>query len=168
MKKPAVFCDRDDTLIYNIPYLGDPDLCQIIPATLKFLQSFDPQVYDFFIISNQSGVARGIITHEQVSAVNNKVMNLYAAQKIFFKKAYYCPHHPTDAKITPLKQVCECRKPQPGMLYQAAVDFDIDLSKSYMIGDSPSDAAAGRAAGCQVIDIKEIICKQNDAGGGDE
>lgn len=157
MIKKAIFCDRDDTLIYNVPYLSDPGKCALITQILPVLKNFAAQGYLFFIVTNQSGIARGFYSVQDAERVNDKVIELYRQQGIVFTKAYLCPHHPDAGTSQEFKINCSCRKPMPGMLLQAAEEFDIDLSKSYMIGDRESDMLAGSAAGCKTIIMSDIL-----------
>ncbi len=100
------------------------------------------------VVTNQAGIGKGIITKDQFDAVNTRLWSLLSAADSYFDALYYCPHSP---EITP----CACRKPSPGMLYQAALDFNIELKSSFMIGDKPSDILAGINAGCSTILISQ-------------
>ncbi len=135
----AVFFDRDDTIIKNIPYLGDPSKVELMPDAAECLQRLKNAGFLLFIISNQSGVGRGLITRDQVSAVNAEMDRQLG--DMFFTAKYYCYEAPDQQKHF-------CRKPAAKMLQQAATDFDIDLSSSFMVGDKYSDVMAGHHAGC--------------------
>lgn len=135
----AIFLDRDGTLIVNVHYPRDPDLVEILPGAPEALRPLQRD-WLLVIVSNQSGIGRGLITPEEANAVHDRMISLYREQGIAFAGIYYCPHVPGAH--------CECRKPSPGMLLDAALDLDLDLEQSMMIGDKPSDVEAGRAAGC--------------------
>jgi D-glycero-D-manno-heptose 1,7-bisphosphate phosphatase len=105
------------------------------------------------VISNQAGVARGLFTEDFVKITNERLQNALRKQKAHIDYFYYCPHHPTEG-IDPYRQVCNCRKPAPGMLLQAAHDLDIDLTKSYLVGDRFNDMEAGKKIGVRGILVK--------------
>jgi histidinol-phosphate phosphatase family protein len=143
--RAALFLDRDGTLIVDVGYPRDPALVEPLPGAIDALRELQRR-YALVIISNQSGLARGLITAAEAAAVHARTVDLFAAGGVTFAGAYYCPHAPDAA--------CRCRKPAPGLLLDAARDLDLDLAASIMIGDKPSDLEAGRAAGCgQVLDL---------------
>jgi len=135
----ALFLDRDGTLIVDVGYPRDPALVEPLPGAIDALRELQ-QTFALVIISNQSGIARGLITEAEQEAVHARVVEVFAAGGVTFAGAYYCPHAP-DAG-------CRCRKPAPGLLLDAARELGLDLARSIMIGDKPSDLEAGRAAGC--------------------
>ena len=135
----ALFIDRDGTLITDVGYPRDPALVEPIAGAIDALRELQASFVPV-IISNQSGIARGLITCAEARAVHERVVELFARAGVGFAGAYYCPHAP-DAG-------CACRKPAPGLLLDAARELGLDLARSVMIGDRPSDLAAGRAAGC--------------------
>lgn len=136
----AVFLDRDGTLIVDVGYPRDPDAVVLIDGAADALRGL-PSDVALVIVSNQSGLARGLITPAEAAAVAARVGEMFAEAGVRFAGAYHCPHGP-DAG-------CRCRKPAPGMLVQAARELDLDLAASIIVGDKPSDVAAGVAAGCQ-------------------
>jgi len=138
----ALFLDRDNTLIIDVPYNGDPDKVELIPGVIHVMRRFQDLGYLLFIISNQSGVGRGYITESDMNKVNEKLILLLKNSEIEIKKIYNCIHHPDAA--------CQCRKPNPGLLLKAAKEFNIDLNKSIMLGDKVSDVQAGINAGCKI------------------
>jgi histidinol-phosphate phosphatase family protein len=140
VSRRALFLDRDGTLIVDVGYPRSADDVQLIPGAAEALRTLQNR-YALVVISNQSGIARGIITPEQAAAVHDRFTQLFAAEGVQFTGSYYCPHGPDDG--------CRCRKPAPGLLLDAARDLDLDLAASVMIGDKPSDLEAGRAAGCR-------------------
>jgi histidinol-phosphate phosphatase family protein len=137
--RPALFLDRDGTLIVDVGYPRDPALVETLPGAIDALCKLQ-HTYALVIISNQSGIARGRITPAEAAAVHARTIELFAAGGVTFAGAYYCPHGPDDG--------CPCRKPAPGLLLDAAHELDLDLASSIMLGDKPSDLEAGLAAGC--------------------
>lgn len=135
----ALFLDRDGTLIVDVGYPRDPALVEPLPGAVEALRDLQRD-WLLVIVSNQSGIARGLITPDEARAVHERVVELFAAGGVTFAGAYYCPHGPDHG--------CRCRKPAPGMLLDAARELDIELAASVMIGDKPSDVECGRAAGC--------------------
>ncbi|MCK6604437.1 MAG: HAD family hydrolase [Ignavibacteriaceae bacterium] len=147
----AVFIDRDGTINHDPGYLGDPDHAFLIENAGKGLAILKNELgYKIFVVSNQSGISRGLISRENVDAVNERINELLLKDGAGIDKFYYCPHHPDfspDAE-------CSCRKPLTGMIERAAKEFDIDLSRSFMIGDSKSDIECGKNAGLRTILVK--------------
>jgi len=138
----AIFLDRDGTLIVDVGYPRDPELVELLPGVEEVLRPLQRD-WLLVIVSNQSGIGRGVISPEEANAVHDRMISLFHARGIAFAGVYYCPHAPGAH--------CECRKPSPGMLLDAALDLDLDLEQSIMIGDKPSDVEAGRAAGCAEV-----------------
>jgi histidinol-phosphate phosphatase family protein len=139
-ERPAVFLDRDGTVMEDVGYPRDPDAVRLLPGAAAALRELHEAGFALVIVSNQSGLARGIITAEQARAVHERFVALLAAEAVAIDAYRYCPHGP-DAG-------CACRKPAPGMLLDAARELGVDLTRSVMIGDRASDLEAGRAAGC--------------------
>lgn len=156
-KIKAAFFDRDGTLIRDVSYLSDINQIEIFPKAIDLCRASIERGYKLFVITNQSGIARGYFNEQFVQKTHQRLQELFACHGITFEKFYYCPHHPTHAVHEVYKQACVCRKPNPGMLLNAARDFNIDLTKSLMIGDSLCDIQAGQAAGCKTFDIREIF-----------
>ena len=147
----AVFFDRDGTLNEDPGYLGDPDSLKLYPDIGKALSDLKKKLNPkLIVISNQSGIARGILTDEMVQSVNNKINTVLAESGVAIDAFYYCPHHPDFSE----KKDCSCRKPSPEMVFKAAKDFNIDLSHSFLVGDSVSDIECGKNAGVKTILIK--------------
>ena len=138
----AVFFDRDDTLIKDVPYNGDPDRVVLMPGARKACCVLKELDFNLFIISNQSGVGRGLISREQVQAVNQRLLDMLGDSLI--SDVYCCFDVPGDGKVS-------CRKPSPKMLLQAAKEHNLDLENSIVIGDKLSDVRAGKNAGCFAI-----------------
>jgi histidinol-phosphate phosphatase family protein len=138
--KPAVFLDRDGTLIVDPGYPKDPELVELLPGVVEALTRFRDAGFALVVISNQAGVGRGIITPEQARAVHTRFLAIFAKQGIRFDDVRYCFHAPAEG--------CPCRKPSPRMIVESAAALELDVSQSFMIGDKSSDVEAGRAAGC--------------------
>ena len=136
----AAFLDRDGTIIEDEGYLADASKIRWLAGALAALRTLRDSGFLLVLVSNQSGVARGLITEEQHEQVAARVQAMLAREGVPLDAAYYCKHAPDTG--------CACRKPRPGMLEQAAREHSIDLSRSLMIGDKLSDVAAGQAAGC--------------------
>ena len=151
MSNFAVFFDRDGTLNEDPGYLGDPDSLKLYPDIGKALSDLKKKLNPkFIVISNQSGIARGILTDEMVKSVNEKINTVLAENGVAIDAFYYCPHHPDFSE----KKDCSCRKPSPELVLKAAKDFNIDLSHSFLVGDSVSDIECGKNAGVKTILIK--------------
>lgn len=137
--RPALLLDRDGTLIVDVGYPRDPERVELLPGAAAALRHLQEQ-YALVIVSNQSGIGRGMIKEEEADAVHARMIERFAAEGVRFAGAYRCPHAPEED--------CECRKPAPGMLLQAAAELGLDLARSVMIGDKHADVQAGWAAGC--------------------
>lgn len=146
----AVFLDKDGTLIENVPYNVDPALIRLAPGAEEGLTRLHRAGFDLFVISNQSGVARGYFPESALAGVEARLRELLAAVGVPLASFAYCPHHP-EGSVEGFAMACDCRKPAPGMLLRTAGDHDIDLARSWMIGDILDDIQAGRAAGCRTI-----------------
>jgi D-glycero-D-manno-heptose 1,7-bisphosphate phosphatase len=146
--KPAVFLDRDGTVIDEVGHLGEPERVVILPGVPAALRRLTDAGFSLVVVTNQAGVARGYFTETDVEAVNARAAELLDAEGIRLEGWYHCPHHPD------FTGACDCRKPEPGMLRRAAREHDLDLERSWMVGDHPTDAAAGRAAGARPIMVR--------------
>lgn len=141
-RKPAVFLDRDGTIIEDRGHLSDPADVRFFPGTVTALQKLQTY-FDLFIVTHQPGVARGLITIEQVDAINDYVAGFLRDNSIVIHETYACPHDRTDG--------CSCIKPLPFFLLKAAREYDIDLERSFVIGDHPHDVDLARNAGATGI-----------------
>ncbi|MCH7722464.1 MAG: HAD family hydrolase [Bacteroidetes bacterium] len=148
MTNRAIFLDRDGTLNEDPGYLGDPDKVKLFPDVGKSLYRLKSE-FDFFliVISNQSGIARGLITKEQVDLVNKQINSLLMNDSVSIDAFYYCPYHPD---INPPEKL-NCRKPSTSMVLNAVNNYQIVLSESYFIGDSVVDVECGFNAGVKTI-----------------
>jgi histidinol-phosphate phosphatase family protein len=138
----ALFIDRDGTLIVDVGYPRDPARVEPIPGAADALRDLQSELA-LVIVSNQSGIGRGLVSEAEALAVHDRVIDVFRRAGVEFAGAYYCPHAP-DAG-------CACRKPAPGLLVDAARELGIDLASSIMLGDKASDVAAGIAAGCRHV-----------------
>ncbi len=146
----AVFIDRDGTLIKDVPYNKDKALIEFLPQAIEALTQFKRNNYLLIIISNQSGIAKGFFTVDELDEMHTAIKQILAYYNVFLKDIYYCPHH-SEGKIEQYTIECNCRKPKPGLILQAAQKHDIDLSNSWMVGDILNDVEAGNTAGCKTI-----------------
>lgn len=144
----AVFLDRDGTLNHDPGYIHRPEEFILFPGVAEAIRLLNEAGYLVVVATNQAGIARGYYTEEDLCAVHRKLRDEIAAGGGRLDGIYHCPHHPTagDGALT---RACFCRKPAPGMLYRAALDLEIDLGGSWMIGDREGDLEAGRRAGCR-------------------
>lgn len=150
----AVFLDRDGTINKYKGFMRDIDEFELIPGVAKAIKKINSSGYLCIVVTNQPVIARGEVTYEQLDEIHNKMETLLGLEGAYIDGLYYCPHHPHkgyEGEIPELKIECDCRKPKPGMLLNAAKDFNIDLSRSYMVGDGENDIKAGNAAGCKTI-----------------
>jgi histidinol-phosphate phosphatase family protein len=147
---PAVFLDKDGTLLADVPYNVDPARMRLLPGVLEGLRLLQEAGYRLIVVTNQSGVARGYFAEEALDAVKRRLKELLAAAGVRLTAFYYCPHHP-EAVVARYAEPCTCRKPLPGLLLRAATDHHVDLHGSWVIGDTADDTGAGRLAGCRTV-----------------
>lgn len=147
--KPAVFLDRDGTINVEKDYLYRIEEFEFTPGAVEAIKLLNQAGYLVVVVTNQSGVARGYYTEADVATLHRHIDTVLASQGARVDAWYYCPHH--DQGKPPYNQTCDCRKPMPGMLQQAALDHAIDLTRSWMVGDKPADIDAGQAAGCKPV-----------------
>ncbi len=149
-RSPAVFVDKDGTLVCDVPYNVDPNLIELAPGAAAGLAALAEAGYAIVVVSNQSGVARGMFSEKALAAVERRLRELLVLHDVSLAGFYYCPHHPQGG-VSRYAVSCECRKPQPGMLLKAAEDLNLDRSRSWMIGDILDDVEAGNRAGCRSV-----------------
>jgi D-glycero-D-manno-heptose 1,7-bisphosphate phosphatase len=150
MRAGAIFLDKDGTLVENVPYNVDPDLIRLVPAAVAGLRALSNGGYRLFVVSNQSGVARGLFSIDALEGLQRRLGKLLSDAGISLDGFYFCPHHP-GGSVADYAIECSCRKPAEGLLLRAARDHGIDLSRSWMIGDILDDVEAGRRAGCRTV-----------------
>ena len=147
MKRPAVFLDRDGTLIEDRGYLHDPDLVRLLPGVADGLRRLRTAGFVCVVVTNQSGIGRGMFAEADYRHVHAEMLRRLTAEGAILDAAYFCPAAPAAEGADEHPD----RKPSPGMLLRAAADLDLDLTRSWMIGDAPRDVEAGRRAGCRGI-----------------
>ena len=150
----AVFLDRDGTINKYVGFLTDIKDFELIDGVTDAIKKINDNGYLAIVVTNQPVIARGEVTFAELNQIHNKMETLLGLDGAYVDAIYYCPHHPHkgyEGEVPELKIECECRKPKPGMLLHAAKDFNIDLSKSVMIGDGENDIGAGKAAGCKTV-----------------
>lgn len=141
MKEVALFLDRDGTVNEECEFMSSPEQVRLIPKSAEAIRDANAEGVKVFIITNQSGIARGFLTEEELGKVHRRLLELLEQERAHIDGIYYCPHHPEFGPD------CECRKPKPGLLQRAAKEFNIDLTRSYLVGDRLIDVETGRAAG---------------------
>lgn len=151
-KQKAVFLDRDGTINKYVGFLRDINEFELIDGVSKAIKMINQSGYLAIVVTNQPVIARGEVSWEELHEIHKKMETLLGKDGAYIDGMYICPHHPDkgfEGERPEYKFDCDCRKPKPGLLLQAAKDFNIDLSQSYMIGDSERDVEAGKAAGCK-------------------
>lgn len=151
-KQKAVFLDRDGTINQYVGFLTKVDDFKLIEGAAQAIRAINRSGYLAIVATNQPVIARGEISFAELENIHCKMETLLGLEGAYLDAVYYCPHHPDKGykgEVPQLKINCRCRKPKPGMLIKAALDFNIDLSQSWMIGDSENDIKAGIAAGCR-------------------
>jgi D-glycero-D-manno-heptose 1,7-bisphosphate phosphatase len=151
--KPAVFLDRDGTLLQEGNYVDRLERLEFFPYTVDAVRTLNQAGFAVVIVTNQSGVARGMYPEEFVGEAHRHIEEKLNAGGARVDGYYYCPHHP-EGSVEALRQDCECRKPKPGQILQAASELDLDLGRSFMVGDRWKDIEAGRAAGVRTILVR--------------
>lgn len=163
-KQKAIFLDRDGTINKYVGYLRTPEQFELLDGVGEAIRKINLSGYLAIVVTNQPVIARGEVTVDGLQEIHNKMETMLGKEGAYLDGVYYCPHHPDKGfagEVEELKIVCECRKPKAGLLLQAAKDFNIDLSQSWMIGDSENDVLAGRNAGCKTALIGESYYGQN-------
>lgn len=146
----GVFLDRDGTLNTEVDFLRTPDELEVIAGAPAAVRRLNEQGLITCVISNQSGVARGLLTEETLDEIHARLRAEFEREGAVLDRIYYCPHHPTEG-IARYRRDCECRKPRPGMLLKGAEEFRLDLTKCYLVGDSVVDIQAGNAVGATTV-----------------
>jgi D-glycero-D-manno-heptose 1,7-bisphosphate phosphatase len=153
-KQRAVFLDRDGTINREAGFIRRPEDLALLDGAAAALRRINDSGYLAIVVTNQAVIARGECSVDMLDKIHQKMESDLGASGAFIDALYYCPHHPHrgfPGEVAALKIDCSCRKPKPGMLLEAAQDFNVDLAASWMVGDDERDREAGRAAGCRVF-----------------
>jgi D-glycero-D-manno-heptose 1,7-bisphosphate phosphatase len=168
MLQTGIFIDRDGTINNEVDFLLTPDQLNLIPRSANAICELNKLSLKIFILTNQSGVARGLLTENELHVVHDRLLQMLENQNAHIDKIYYCPHHP-EGSVEKYRKECECRKPKPGMLLSAAKEYKIDLSASYIIGDKMIDIQAGNNCGAGTVLVltgygkSELeVCRKNN------
>lgn len=146
----AVFLDRDGTLNEEVGHITRPEGLRLLPSASRALRLLSRHDFRLIVITNQSGIARGLLTEEDLRTINLKLQSELASEGAFVDAIYYCPHHP-EGEVEAYRKSCDCRKPEAGMLVQAASDFGISLADSFVIGDRYYDIEMAQAVGARGV-----------------
>ena len=160
-KRKAVFLDRDKTIIADMEFSADPTKIRPLPGAVTALRRLQRAGYALIVVTNQSGVARGLFSEERLRRFHEHFLRRFARSGVRFAGLYYCPHY-VEGKVAEYAIACDCRKPRPGMLLRAAEELGVDLKRSWMVGDRPADIGAGRAAGCRTIRVGNADWAESD------
>lgn len=150
-KNKAVFLDRDGVVLKEVGYLSDLKKISFYKGNIEALKLLKKNGFKLIVVSNQSGVARGYFTESFVKKTHKTIQERLKKHKIKIDAFYYCPHHIRDVKVKKYFKDCSCRKPKPGMVLKAKKRFNIDLKKSYIIGDKLTDIKLGKNTGMKTF-----------------
>lgn len=153
MPSKAVFLDRDHTLMEEPGLSSDPSAVKLLPGVELALKSLAQAGFKLVVVTNQPGIARGLLTEEALSSVHAELRRQLKEKSAHLDAIYYCPYHP-EGTVDRYARESDDRKPKPGMLLRAGADLDIDLHASWMVGDGPSDVEAGQRAGCRTVRVR--------------
>jgi len=148
--RPALFIDRDGCLIVEKDYLSSPDQLELVPRAAQALATLNRAGVPAVLVTNQSAVARGLLTEAGLEQIHARLKAMLAAEGAHLDLVLACPHHPSEG-VPPYRRECDCRKPAPGMLIEAAQRLGLDLAASWVVGDSARDLEAGRRVGARPI-----------------
>jgi D-glycero-D-manno-heptose 1,7-bisphosphate phosphatase len=151
--RPAVFLDRDGTMIHDVGYLSRYDDVRWYGSTVDAIRMMNRAGFLVLVTTNQSGIGRGMYTEEALQSIHERMARHLEAGGATVDAWFYCPHHP-QAEVDAYRSVCACRKPAPGMIRQAAARFELDLPASFVIGDTPADLGAASAAGARGVLVR--------------
>lgn len=144
--RAAAFIDRDGVINAELNYVGRPEDFHLLPQAVDGLQRLAAQGFALVVVTNQAGIAKGMYDEAAYEHLTRHMVALLRSQGVHLAAVYHCPHHP-QGSVARYAIDCDCRKPAPGMLLRAAAEHGLDLARSVLVGDKPSDTAAGRAAG---------------------
>jgi len=155
-KQRAVFLDRDGTINKVVGFLTDINQFELLDGAAEAVKKINESGRLAILITNQPVIARGEVSEEELAEIHNKMETLLGREGAYLDAIYFCPHHPDkgfEGERSEYKIVCDCRKPKPGMILRAAADFNVDLTESWMVGDSDFDVLCGKNAGCKTARI---------------
>ena len=150
----VLFLDRDGVINIDVGYLSNPAQLEFIPGAIEAMQEAQQRGYDIIVVTNQSGVARGYYTEDDVQALHAEMSRRLEAEGVHILAYYYCPHHP-EGTVEAYKRACDCRKPNPGMLTKAIEEWNVDVDGSFLVGDKPSDIEAAESIGMRAYPFEE-------------
>ncbi|MHC4715828.1 MAG: D-glycero-alpha-D-manno-heptose-1,7-bisphosphate 7-phosphatase [Planctomycetota bacterium] len=153
MGSKCVFLDRDNTIIEDPGYLSDPSAVKLLPGVDLALKSLIGAGFKLVVVTNQAAIARGVLTEEGLERIHEEMRHQLSERGVQLDGVYYCPFHP-EGTVAEFARESQDRKPQPGMLLRAASELDLDLTHSWMVGDSPRDIEAGQRAGCRTVRVR--------------
>ncbi|MHC4351168.1 MAG: D-glycero-alpha-D-manno-heptose-1,7-bisphosphate 7-phosphatase [Planctomycetota bacterium] len=162
MSEKAIFLDRDDTLIEDPGYISDPEQVKLLDGVPEALIELKTLGYKLVVVTNQSAVARGIVTEKVLADIHERLKQLLAEKNAYLDDIYYCPYHP-EGVVPKYRKESNYRKPNPGMLLEAADDMNIEMGESWCIGNNSSDVEAGQRAGCKTV-MLDSPSRQREAG----
>jgi D,D-heptose 1,7-bisphosphate phosphatase len=162
MSRAAVFLDRDGTLIEETGYLNRLDRLVFFPYTVDAVRLLNRAGFAAVVVTNQAGIARGIVPEAFVEEAHRHIRARLEAGGARIDGFYYCPHYP-DGVVERYRKTCDCRKPQPGLLLRAAEDLQIDLTRSFVVGDRWHDLAAGQAVGARGVLVRTGYGAESEA-----
>lgn len=161
-KNKCVFLDRDGVLIKDVGYLKNPDDIIILPGSIKALMDLKTGGFLLIIVTNQAGVAKGFFNMEDLTAVNNKLLEIYKDSGIIIDGLYFCPHH-ENGTVEPYNIRCSCRKPETGMVLKGVAKFNIDTAASFMVGDKDSDTLLAKNSGLRSFYVKNSMYEHDES-----
>ena len=153
-KQKAIFLDRDGTINKYVGFLRNIEQFELLSGVSEAIRKINQSGYLAVVVTNQPVIARGEVTYTELQEIHNKMETILGKDGAYLDGIYFCPHHPDKGfkgEVKELKINCNCRKPHPGLLLQAASDFNINLEQSWMIGDGKNDIQAGKNAGCKTV-----------------
>ena len=152
-RQAAIFLDRDGTINEEVGYIDRLEKLKLIPVAAEAIRLINASGMKAVVVTNQSGVARGLFDESFVDTVHIRLREMLRTEGAFLDGIYFCPHHPTEGRERYL-MTCDCRKPAPGLLLQAAADLQLEPVRSYMVGDTLKDIEAGARAGAQGVLVR--------------
>ncbi|MHB1697677.1 MAG: D-glycero-alpha-D-manno-heptose-1,7-bisphosphate 7-phosphatase [bacterium] len=160
-KNKCVFLDRDGVLIRDVGYLKTPEDIIILPGTIEALKDLRSDGFLLIIVTNQAGIAKGFFTPYDLTAVNDRLLEIYKGRGIIIDDLYFCPHH-ENGVVEPYNIKCSCRKPETGMILKGVEKFNIDTDKSFMVGDKDSDILLAKNSGLKSFYISNSMYEHDD------